>query len=121
MRGNVFLCLDNTTFNKLIPNELVGTYGIPEYDEEGVQNGVTHPTFKELGEYNRIKFGHNPMVKIGNAKFYIIQLEASWLNGELSSLLNLGKNKAYPKNSLMTRTEAAKFIQDNDVDNDSNI
>ena len=121
MRGNVFLCLDNTTFNKLIPNELVGTYGIPEYDEEGIQNGVTHPTFKELGEYNRRKFGHNPMVKIGKAKFYIIQLEASWLNGELSSLLNLGKNKAYPKNSLMTRTEAAKFIQDNDVDNDSNI
>ena len=50
MRGNVFLCLDNTTFNKLIPNELVGIYGIPEYDEEGIQNGVTHPTFKELGE-----------------------------------------------------------------------
>ena len=113
MRGNVFLCLDNTTFNKLIPNELVGTYGIPEYDEEGIQNGVTHPTFKELGEYNRRKFGYNPMVKIGASKFYIVELEASWLNGELSSLLKLGKNKAYPKNCLMTRTEAAQFIQDN--------
>lgn len=48
MRGNVFLCLDNTTFNKLIPNELVGTYGIPEYDEEGIQNGVTHQPLKSL-------------------------------------------------------------------------
>jgi hypothetical protein len=119
MRGNVYMCLDNTTFNKLIPTELVATYGIPEYDEEGVQNGVIHPTFKELGEYNRRKFGANPMVKIGNAKFYIIELEASWLDGELSALLKLGKNKAYPKNCLMTRSEAAKFIRDNsnDIDN----
>ena len=53
------------------------------------------------------------MVKIGEDKFYIIQLEASWLNGELSSLLKLGKNKAYPNNCLMTLTEAAKFIADN--------
>ena len=113
MRGNVFLCLEETTFNKLIPNELISTYGIREYDEEGIQNGVKHPTYKELGEYNRRKFGYNPMVKIGEDKFYIIQLEASWLNGELSSLLKLGKNKAYPIDCLMTRTEAAKFIEDN--------
>lgn len=113
MRGNVYMCLDNTTFNKLIPTELVATYGIPEYDEEGVQNGVIHPTFKELGEYNLRKFGTVPMVKIGNAKFYIVELEASWINGELSALLKLGKNKAYPKNCLMTRSEAAKFIRDN--------
>ena len=113
MRGNVYMCLDNTTFNKLIPTELVATYGIPEYDEEGVQNGVIHPTFKELGEYNRRKFGYVPMVKIGNAKFYIVELEASWISGELSALLKLGKNKAYPKNCLMTRSEAAKFIRDN--------
>ena len=49
MRGNVFLCLEETTFNKLIPNELISTYGIREYDEEGIQNGVKHPTYKELG------------------------------------------------------------------------
>jgi len=110
------MCLDNTTFNKLIPTELVATYGIPEYDEEGVQNGVIHPTFKELGQYNKRKFGYVPMVKIGNTKFYIVELEASWINGELSALLKLGKNKAYPKNCLMTRTEAAKFIRDNSDD-----
>lgn len=116
MRGNVYMCLDNTTFNKLIPTELVAKYKIPEYDEEGVQNGVIHPTFKELGQYNKRKFGYVPMVKIGNAKFYIVELEASWINGELSALLNLGKNKQYPNNCLMTRTEAAKFIRDNSDD-----
>jgi len=110
------MCLDNTTFKGLIPEELMKTYGIPQYDEEGVQNGVIKPTFKELGEYNRRKFGANPMVKIGKAKYYIIELEASWVNGELSALLDLGKGKKYPNNCLMTRTEAAKFIRDNSDD-----
>ena len=113
MRGNVYMCLDNTTFNKLIPTELVAKYGIPEYDEEGVQNGVIHPTFKELGEYNRRKFDSVTIIKIGNAKLHIVELEKSWLDGELSELLDLGKGKEYPNNCLMTRTEAAKFIRDN--------
>ena len=119
MRGNVYLSLDTKTFKGLIPEELMKTYGIPQYDEEGIQNGVIKPTFEELGEYNRRKFGANPMVKIGKAKFYIIQLEASWLDGELSALLKLGKNKAYPKNCLMTRSEASKFVSkhSNDIDN----
>lgn len=110
------MCLNDTTFNQLIPSELLSTYGIPEYDEEGIQNGVKHPTFKELGKHNTIKFGGNPMVKIGTSKFYIIELEASWLNGELSSLLILGEDLAYPHNCLMTRTEASQFLQDNQTD-----
>jgi len=116
MRGNVYLSLDTKTFKGLIPEELMKTYGIPQYDEEGIQNGVIKPTFKELGEYNRRKFGANPVVKIGKAKFHIIELEASWVSGELSALLDLGKGKEYPNNCLMTRTEAAKFIRDNSDD-----
>jgi hypothetical protein len=57
------------------------------------------------------------MVKIGNAKFYIIQLEASWVSGELSALLDLGKEKEYPNNCLMTRTEAAQFVSKHSKDN----
>ena len=116
MRGNVYLSLDTKTFKGLIPEELMKTYGIPQYDEEGIQNGVIKPTFKELGEYNRRKFGANPVVKIGKAKYHIIQLEASWVGGELTSLLDLGKDKKYPNNCLMTRTEAAQFISDNSDD-----
>ena len=53
MRGNVYLSLDTKTFKGLIPEELMKTYGIPQYNEEGIQNGIIKPTFKELGEYNR--------------------------------------------------------------------
>ena len=110
MRGNVYLSLDTKTFKGLIPEELMKTYGIPQYDEEGIQNGVIKPTFEELGEYNRRKFGANPVVKIGKTKYHIIQLEASWVSGELSALLDLGKGKEYPNNCLMTRTEASQFV-----------
>lgn len=116
MRGNVFLCLNDTTFNSLIPDELISSYGIPEYDEEGIQNGVIHPTFKELGESNGGKFGANPMIRVDDVEYYIVQLEASWLKGELSSLIKLGEGRSYPSNSLMTSSEASKFCSDNQTD-----
>ena len=98
MRGNVFLCLNNATFNSLIPDELISSYGIPEYDEEGIQNGVIHPTFKELGESNGGKFGANPMIRVDDVEYYIVQ------------------GKSYPSNSLMTSSEASKFCSDNQTD-----
>ena len=41
------MCLNTTTYNAKIPTELVATYGIPSYDEEGVLDEILHPTFKE--------------------------------------------------------------------------
>ncbi len=116
MRGNVYMCLNTTTYNAKIPTELVATYGIPSYDEEGEFVETLHPTFKELGAYNLQKFGAVPVVKIGNANFYIIELEVSWKQGETSALIKLGEGLAYPKNSLMSATEASKFISDNTSD-----
>ena len=116
MRGNVYMCLNTTTYNAKIPTELVATYGIPSYDEEGEFVETIHPTFKELGAYNLQKFGAVPVVKIGNANFYIIELEVSWKQGETSALIKLGEGLEYPKNSLMTNTEARQFISDNATD-----
>jgi len=116
MRGNVYMCLNTTTYNAKIPTELVATYGIPSYDEEGVLKEVLHPTFKELGIHNLIKFGTVPVIKIGSANYYIVELEVSWKTGETSALLNLGVGLDYPKNSLMTATECSKFISDNTND-----
>ena len=116
MRGNVYMCLNTTTYNAKIPTELVATYGIPSYDEEGVLDEVLHPTFKELGAYNLQKFGSVPVVTIDSYKYYIVELEVSWKQGETSALLKLGEGKSYPDNALMTNTEASKFISDNTPD-----
>tara|TARA_B110000196_G_C20984677_1_gene585145 strand:+ start:569 stop:925 length:357 start_codon:yes stop_codon:yes gene_type:complete len=116
MRGNVYMCLNTTTYNAKIPTELVATYGIPSYDEEGVLDEVLHPTFKELGAHNLQKFGSVPVVTIDSYKYYIVELEVSWKQGETSALLKLGEGKSYPDNALMTNTEASKFISDNTPD-----
>ena len=107
MRGNVYMCLNTTTYNAKIPTELVATYGIPSYDEEGEFVETLHPTFKELGAYNLQKFGAVPVVTIDSSEYYIVELEVSWKEGE-----GLG----YPKNTLMTNTEVNKFISDNATD-----
>ena len=116
MRGNVYMCLNTTTYNAKIPTELVATYGIPSYDEEGVLDEVLHPTFKELGAYNLRKFGAVPVVTIDSSEYYIVELEVSWREGETSALLKLGEGLAYPSNALMSNTEASKFISDNTLD-----
>ena len=110
------MCLNTTTYNAKIPTELVATYGIPSYDEEGVLDEVLHPTFKELGAYNLRKFGAVPVVTIDSSEYYIVELEVSWREGETSALLKLGEGLAYPSNALMSNTEASKFISDNTSD-----
>ena len=97
------MCLNTTTYNAKIPTELVATYGIPSYD-------------KELGAHNLQKFGSVPVVTIDSYKYYIVELEVSWKQGETSALLKLGEGKSYPDNALMTNTEASKFISDNTPD-----
>ena len=110
------MCLNTTTYNAKIPTELVATYGIPSYDKEGVLDEVLHPTFKELGVHNLIKFGVVPEITIGSAKYYIVELEVSWKQGEASALLKLGEGESYPSNALMSNTEVNKFISDNTPD-----
>ena len=116
MRGNVYMCLNTTTYNAKIPTELVATYGIPSYDEEGEFVETLHPTFKELGAYNLQKFGAVPVVTIDSSEYYIVELEVSWKEGETSTLIKLGEAFAYPNNTLMTNTEVNKFIRDNATD-----
>ena len=116
MRGNVYMCLNTATYNEKIPTELVATYGIPSYDEEGEFVETLHPTFKELGEYNRAKFGVIVEVIIGSDTYYIIELEVSWKSGEITALLKLGEGLSYPNNTLMTNTEAISFVNENTSD-----
>tara|TARA_B100000795_G_C22755906_1_gene421476 strand:- start:899 stop:1255 length:357 start_codon:yes stop_codon:yes gene_type:complete len=116
MRGNIYISLNTPTYNGLIPNELLSKYGIPEYDVDGNQLNLNHPTFKELGVYNKIKFGEVIKVVIGSSNYYVMELDASWKDGEVSSLLSLGTSLSYPRNSVMNNDEAIKFIRDNASD-----
>ena len=113
MKGNIFICLNRATYKGNIPTELEGKYSRKVYDEEGVLVEVLNTTFEELGVDGRIKFGSVIELNIEEAKHYILELDCSWLGGEVSALLALGSALDYPSNCLMTNEEAMTLIREN--------
>jgi hypothetical protein len=116
MVGNIFICLNEATYNGEIPTELQGSYARVSSDEEGNLIEILPTTFKEVGEDGKRKFGSVVELTIDEAKFYIMEFNASWLQSEVSALINLGNGLDYPNNTLMTNAEAIGFISANRVD-----
>ena len=112
MVGNIFICLNEATYNGEIPTELQGSYSRISRDKEGELVAVLPTTFRRVGMDNKRKFGGVVEITIDEAKFYIMEFNASWLQSEVSALLNLGNGLDYPNNTLMTNKEAVKLIQD---------
>ena len=113
MIGNIFICLNEATYNGEIPTELQGSYARVSGDEEGNLIEILPTTFKEVGEDGKRKFGAVVELTIDEAKFYIMEFNASWLQSEVSALFNLGSGLDYPNNTLMTNKEAVAVIQSN--------
>ena len=116
MQGNTFICLNEATYKGNIPTELQGKYARKVYNEEGDLESVLDTTFEEVGSDNRIKFGSVISLNIGDSPFHVLELDASWLDGGVSSLLALGNNLDYPNNCLMTNEEAMILIAANTPD-----
>ncbi|MCS5551401.1 MAG: hypothetical protein NZ811_07775 [Gammaproteobacteria bacterium] len=115
MRGNIYICLNEETYNSEIP-DLLSRYRRAEYDEEGSLVELLPTTFAQMGEDNTNDFGVVRDIKINGDNFYILEFDGSWLNGEVSYLLNLGDELAYPNNSLLTRQEARKLLKESTVE-----
>ena len=88
MRGDVYISIPAADKAKALPSSIT-RYDWNEYtyDDEGEVEKTTkvHPTWAE----------------------------ASWKDSEISALIALGSKKAAPKYTLMTASEARKFIADN--------
>ena len=116
MVGNIFICLNEVTYNGEIPTELQGSYARISTDEEGELVAVLPTTFAQVGEDNKRKFGSVVEVKVNGSVYYIMEFNASWLQSEVSALISLGDGLKYPNNTLITNKEAAKLIQGNQND-----
>lgn len=110
MRGNIYISLNTETYKSKIPLSLVPKYGWTETDDDGNTTDI-HPTFEQLGERNKSKFGSVIKIDAGRPNFYIVELIASWLDHEISDLLALGSGLEYPNNTLLTAEEAQQLIQ----------
>jgi len=113
MKGNIFICLNRETYKGLIPSKLEGKYARKVYDLDNDLVEVLPTTFEEVASDNRVKFGDVIELNVENATHYVLELDCSWLGGEVSALLALGNSLEYPSNCLMTNKEAMKLIGDN--------
>lgn len=121
MRGNIYISLNESTYESLIPTELVDKYGnIPVLlkkaesdDDEDVFEVKERPTFKEIGKANEGDFGVVIKVVVDDSNYYVLELDASWASSEVSALLKLGSGLKSPNNTLMTNKEAINFINKN--------
>jgi len=116
MKGNIFICLNKATYKGLIPSKLEGNYARKVYDIDNDLVEVLPTTFEEVAIDNRVKFGNVVELNICKAKYYVVELDCSWLGGEVSTLLDLGSKLNYPSNCLMTNAEAMELIRDNTDD-----
>jgi len=116
MRGNVYISIPAADKAKALPSAITrydwNTY---TYDDEGAVDTTTlvHPTWEQYGEKYKADFGAAVSVSVKDVEFIVYELEASWKDSEISALIALGSKKAAPKYTLMTASEARKFIADN--------
>lgn len=117
MRGNVYISVPKADISNELPATIT-SYDWTEnvYDEESMEVTSTtnhHPTWEQYGERNTTKFGQPVTVTVEEVEYIVYEIEVSWQNSEVSSLVALGSGLAAPNYTLMTNTEAKEFITSN--------
>ena len=116
MKGNIYISVPAADKTNSLPAS-IDRYDWEEftYDDEGEVTSMTtvHPTWEQYGEKYQHLFGAPVAVVVGEVEYIVYEIEASWLDSEVSALVALGAGVAAPSYTLMTNPEARAFIQAN--------
>ena len=92
MRGNVYISIPAADKAKALPSSIT-RYDWTEstFNDEGEVESTTnnHPTWEQFGERNSGLFGSPVAV----ADVVVYEIEASWLDSEVSALIALGNGQ----------------------------
>ena len=112
MRGNVYISIPTADIANALPSAIT-RYDWTEvaYNEEGEVETTTtiHPTWSQYGEKYKADFG--APVSVGEHTIY--EMEASWLDSEVSALIALGNGQSAPNYTVYTNAEVRAFIAEN--------
>lgn len=112
MKGNIFISVPTADIANELPSAIT-RYDWTEstHNEEGevVSTTTIHPTWEQFGSRYSGQFG-SP-VSVGDVTVY--EMEASWLQSEVSALIALGQGQAAPNYTVYTNAEVRQFIADN--------
>jgi len=112
MKGNIFISVPASDISNELPAAIT-RYDWNEYtyNEEGELESTTtiHPTWEQFGSRYSGLFGSPVSV----ADVVVYEMEASWLDSEVSALIALGNGQSAPNYTVYTNAEVRTFIADN--------
>lgn len=112
MKGNIFISVPASDISNALPTSITRYDWIENtYNEEGeVESSTTiHPTWEQFGSRYSGLFGSPVSV----ADVVVYEMEASWLDSEVSALIALGNGQSAPNYTVYTNAEVRQFIADN--------
>ena len=112
MKGDIFISVPASDIANELPTSITRYDWIEHtYNEEGEVESTTnnHPTWEQFGIRNKGLFGSPVTV----ADVVVYEMEASWLDSEVSALIALGDGQPAPNYTVYTNAEVRQFIADN--------
>ena len=112
MKGNIFISVPASEISNALPTSITRYDWVENtYNEEGeVESSTTiHPTWEQFGSRYSGLFGSPVSV----ADVVVYEMEASWLDSEVSALIALGNGQSAPNYTVYTNAEVRQFIADN--------
>ena len=112
MKGNIFISVPASDIANALPTSITRYDWVEHtYNEEGEVESTTnnHPTWEQFGIRNKGLFGSPVTV----ADVVVYEMEASWLDSEVSALIALGDGQPAPNYTVYTNAEVRQFIADN--------
>ena len=112
MKGNIFISVPASDIANELPTSITRYDWVENtYNEEGEVESTTtnHPTWEQFGIRNSGLFGSPVTV----ADVVVYEMEASWLDSEVSALIALGDGQPAPNYTVYTNAEVRQFIADN--------
>jgi len=112
MKGNIFISVPASDIANELPTSITRYDWIEHtYNEEGEVESTTnnHPTWEQFGIRNKGLFGSPVAV----ADVVVYEMEASWLDSEVSALIALGDGQPAPNYTVYTNAEVRQFIAEN--------
>ena len=112
MKGNIFISVPASDISNALPTSITRYDWVENtYNEEGEVETTTtiHPTWEQFGSRYSGLFGSPVSV----ADVVVYEMEASWLDSEVSALIALGDGQSAPNYTVYTNAEVRQFIADN--------
>ena len=112
MKGNIYISVPASDISNELPVAIT-RYDWTEntYNEEGEveTTSLVHPTWEQYGSRYSGLFG----TPVSVADVVVYEMEASWLDNEVSALIALGDGQSAPNYTVYTNAEVRNFIADN--------